>query len=152
MKKNPLNFYKNFLDKLVNILTDGPKLMFFIKEKKTTLLGIFLGILIIGTSLTVLHRGECLNCAPLTVEEATYYKQNPQELVKLSSSKIFGPYTTLKTYLRDLIFPLTLNLIGFLFVFSTFYIFYHTIRLLLLRFKINPNTSINLDKFFKKND
>ena len=152
MKKNPLTFYKNFLDKLVNFITNGPKLTSFIKEKKKIVLCMILGMVIIGTSLNVWYRGECLNCAPLTVEETTYYKQNPQELVKLSDSKIFGSYTNIRTYLRDLIFPLAFNLFGLLFFFSFLYIFYHTIRLLLLRFKVDPTTSINLDRFFKKDD
>ncbi len=152
MKKDPLKSYTNLLDKLVKYITDGDKLTNFFKERKKTIFYFLLLLVIFVTSVSVWQRGECLNCEPLTQEEVIFYKQNPTELTKLADTKIFGTYTSVKEYLIDLILPVSVNVLGFLFIFSIFYILYRITRHLLKKYKVNPNMSINLDKFFRKDD
>ena len=152
MTKDPLKSYTNLLDKIVKYVMDGDKLISFFKERKKTIFYFFLLLVILGTSVSVWQRGECLNCTPLTEEEVVFYKENPTELTKLADTKVFGTYTSVKQYLIDLIFPVTINVLGFLFIFSIFYILYTITRHFLKKYKVNPNMSINLDKFFKKDD
>ena len=152
MESNPITSYTGFLDRIVKLISDKDKIKSFFTSNKRRIVYLILGMIIVWTSLNVWNRGECLNCTPLTPTEVSYYKENPKELIKLKDTKVFAPHTSWGAYLRDLVLPLTFNLIGFVLTFSVCYIVYHTIRLLLVRFKVNPNTSINLDKFLKKND
>tara|TARA_Y100001938_G_scaffold150782_1_gene243416 strand:+ start:2172 stop:2630 length:459 start_codon:yes stop_codon:yes gene_type:complete len=152
MKKDPLNSYTSLLDRLVKFITDGNKMKTFLKEKKKTIFYFTLLLIVVGTSISVWQRGECINCERLTKEQSIFYKQNPTELNKLVESKVFVPHTHIKDYLIDLILPITFNVLAFLIVFSIFYIIYSVIRQILLKFKVDPNKSINLDKLFNKND
>ena len=152
MKKDPLKSYTSFLDRIVKFITDGDKLKTFIIEKKRKLFYISLLLIILSTSFGVWRRGECLNCKPLTQEEAIFYKQNPAEIAKLAESKLFGPYTSLEKYFTDLILPISINLVGYILVISILYIVFTVIKRVLLRYKVNSNTTINLDKLFKKDD
>jgi hypothetical protein len=152
MEKDPLNSYTSLLDRLVKFITDGNKMKTFVKEKKRTIFYFTLLLIVVGTSISVWQRGECINCERLTKEQSIFYKQNPTELNKLIESKVFVPHTNIKDYLIDLILPMTFNILAFLIVFSVFYIIYSVIRQVLLKFKVDPNKSINLDKLFNKND
>lgn len=152
MEKDPLNSYTSLLDRLVKFITDGNKMKTFVKEKKRTIFYFTLLLIVVGTSISVWQRGECINCERLTKEQSIFYKQNPTELNKLIESKVFVPHTNIKDYLIDLILPITFNILAFLIVFSVFYIIYSVIRQVLLKFKVDPNKSINLDKLFNKND
>ena len=152
MEKDPLNSYTSLLDRLVKFITDGNKMKTFVKEKKRTIFYFTLLLIVVGTSISVWQRGECINCERLTKEQSIFYKENPTELNKLIESKVFVPHTNIKDYLIDLILPITFNVLSFLIVFSVFYIIYSVIRQVLLKFKVNPNKSINLDKLFNKND
>jgi len=152
MEKDPLNSYTSLLDRLVKFITDGNKMKTFLKEKKRTIFYFTLLLIVVGTSISVWQRGECINCERLTKEQSIFYKQNPTELNKLIESKVFVPHTNIKDYLIDLILPITFNVLAFLIVFSIFYIIYSVIRQVLLKFKVDPNKSINLDKLFNKND
>jgi len=152
MEKDPLNSYTSLLDRLVKFITDGNKMKTFLKKKKRTIFYFTLLLIVVGTSISVWQRGECINCERLTKEQSIFYKQNPTELNKLIESKVFVPHTNIKDYLIDLILPITFNVLAFLIVFSIFYIIYSVIRQVLLKFKVDPNKSINLDKLFNKND
>ena len=62
MEKDPLNSYTSLLDRLVKFITDGNKMKTFVKEKKRTIFYFTLLLIVVGTSISVWQRGECINC------------------------------------------------------------------------------------------
>lgn len=104
-----LEKYIKWLDNLALNVSKKGNILSFIKKHKWKILIFFFLVKGLETMYVLYERGSCVNCTPPTVEQLNDFGGDIEKWNAYNTQFIFMPYTDIKLYMLDLIFPLLLN-------------------------------------------
>ena len=76
----------------------------------------------------VYSQGECMNCTPLSKEEAEYLVNTEGAIMSYKEGKIYGDFISIKSYLSHLIAPLLIMWLKNLFLISLLIIIFNVMK------------------------
>jgi|1_EtaG_2_1085319.scaffolds.fasta_scaffold17961_3 uncharacterized protein Usg len=126
-KPSLIDKYLEKLDTVAGIigsLTNLGKISTYINNNKGKCILIYVGLVTLTIMYSVWDLGHCVSCEILTEQDVEPYTNSSQELINFYQTQVYVPYDNLSTYLKDLIFPLSLGLIQSLVLISLLYLGY----------------------------
>jgi|TARA_R100000664_G_C2758676_1_gene147785 hypothetical protein len=121
-----------------------------VNNGKKIILWIYL-ITTVSTLIGVYSQGECLNCEPLTKEEGLAILNDRDKTINYVNEHIYVPFTSFKTYLHYVKFPLISTWIVNLVLISVVIIFFNIIKRIIIKLGLRNDPTIKIPKI-KRNE
>jgi len=143
--------YLKFLDDIAEKVTKKGVISNFIKKYKWRLIIFIFLIKTVEVMYTIYQRGYCLNCDTPTEKELNELGTSIDKWQEYNQQFTFVTYPSLKTYLIDLIIPLSITWISLIIMVSLFYLIYKitTISFNILKDKIREKFKLKFQEQIK---